>query len=220
MKTAFLLSSRTFRCLTAFALIFLVLDFSPAAADPLLFGYRESPQQGMGFVSQWLRVLDRHVIEDVPEGDCTGGFFNRCHLEEWISFLESIRNKPRLQQIREVNRYANEKSYVLDFTNYGVEDYWAIVKEFLRNDGDCEDYAITKFFSLRWLGFDPEELRIVVLQDTNLRAAHAVLAVFHDHDVLILDNQSRQVNSHRQIVHYAPLFSVNEKRWWLHLPRS
>jgi predicted transglutaminase-like cysteine proteinase len=210
----------SFRRLTVVALIFLVFDFVPAAAEPLLFGYREAPQPGMGFVSHWLVVLDRHRLEDVPEGNCTGGFFNRCHLKEWISFLEGLRNKSRLQQIKEVNRYANEKSYVLDITNYGVEDYWATVKEFLKNDGDCEDYAITKFFSLRWLGFDPEKMRIVVLQDTNLRTAHAVLAVFHDNDVLILDNQSRQVKSHRQLVHYVPLFSVNEKKWWLHLPRS
>lgn len=206
--------------MAAAALVSLVFFSSAAAADPQLFGYRESPQQGMEFVSHWLGVLDRHRLEDVPEGNCTGGFFNRCHINEWISFLESIRDKPRLQQIREVNRYANQKSYVLDLTNYGVEDYWAIVNEFLQNEGDCEDFAITKFFSLRRLGFDPEDLRIVVLQDTNLRTAHAVLAVFYDHDILILDNQSWQVKSHRQIVHYVPLFSVSEKNWWLHLPRS
>ena len=32
-----------------------------------------------------------------------------------------------------------------DISNYGVEDYWANIKEFLRNSGDCEDYAILSF---------------------------------------------------------------------------
>ncbi len=217
LKTAFPSLLQSCRLFIFLSVLFLAV--SSAAASPL-FGYREVPQSGMAFVSQWLRVMERHLLEDVPEGDCTEGFFTTCHMKEWFAFLARIKNLPRQQQLDEVNKYANEKSYVLDISNYGVEDYWAIVKEFLYNDGDCEDYAITKFFSLRRLGFDPEEMRIVVLQDTNLRTAHAVLAVFYNNDVLILDNQSRQVVSHRQIVHYVPLFSVNEKKWWLHLPRS
>lgn len=107
----------------------------------------------------------------------------------------------------------------MDMANYGQEDYWAIAKEFFYNGGDCEDYAITKFFSLRWLGIDKDTLRIVILQDTNLRIAHAVLAVSYNNDILILDNQTQKVVSHRTIAHYLPLYSVNEKKWWLHLPR-
>jgi len=100
----------------------------------------------------------------------------------------------------------------------GAEDYWAVAREFLYNDGDCEDYAITKLFSLRWLDFSPAELRIVVLQDTNLRVPHAVLAVADQNDILILDNQIQEVVSHQAIVHYLPVYSINEQHWWMHLP--
>jgi predicted transglutaminase-like cysteine proteinase len=99
-----------------------------------------------------------------------------------------------------------------------MEDYWAVAREFLYNGGDCEDYAITKFFSLHWLGFDMNKIRIVILQDTNLRVAHAVLAIANENDILILDNQAKEVISHKEIAHYLPLFSVNENEWWLHLP--
>lgn len=99
-----------------------------------------------------------------------------------------------------------------------MEDYWAIIKEFLQNNGDCEDYAITKFYSLRKLGFDNDQLRIVILQDTNLNVAHAVLAVFSADDIVILDNQVTPILSHNDIKHYTPLYSINEKGWWLHLP--
>ncbi len=183
-----------------------------------LFGYQELSQNDMSYLPQWLNVLERHITEDVPEGDCTDSFFNTCHLKKWFSFLESIKGQPVLVQIEAVNQYANKKTYVIDMDNYGMEDYWAISREFFYNGGDCEDYAITKFFSLQWLGFDMNAIRVVILQDTNLRVAHAVLAVESGNDVVILDNQTKEVISHNDIAHYIPLFSVNRNQWWLHLP--
>ena len=98
-------------------------------------------------------------------------------------FLDTLRDLPRPEQLKAVNRYANTRDYVLDIDNYGLEDYWAVPREFLYNDGDCEDYAITKLFSLRWLGY-PDEVLV----------------------------------SHKDIVHYAPVYSINEQHWWIHLP--
>ena len=63
-------------------------------------------------------------------------------------------------------------------------------------------------------------VRIVVVQDTNLRVPHAVLAVGRGNDILVLDNQVRQVLPHRQIVHYAPVYSINQDSWRIHLPRG
>lgn len=206
-------------------ILFIIFCLLPLAtpdkvfASLTLFDYKEVRQSDIKYLSQWVSVLERHITDDVPEGNCTESFFNRCHLKEWFSFLESIKNLPPQKQINAVNRYANKKSYVLDIANYGMEDYWAIVKEFLYNGGDCEDYAITKFFSLKWLGVSPDIFRIVILQDTNLRIPHAVLAVSINNDILIMDNQSQEVLSHKQIVHYVPLFSVDEKNWWLHFPK-
>jgi predicted transglutaminase-like cysteine proteinase len=74
--------------------------------------------------------------------------------------------------------------------------------------------------SLRWLGYAPDDMRIVVLQDTNLRIAHAVMAIGTGDDILILDNQVDEVLSHQRIVHYAPVYSIGETQWWMHLPAS
>lgn len=183
-----------------------------------IFGYSAEQQHNMNYLPQWLSVLERHIVEDVPEGDCSDSLFNQCHLKLWYEFLASIKNEPADKQINAVNSFANKKTYVLDMDNYGMADYWAIAREFFYKGGDCEDYAITKFFSLLWLGYDPNLLRIIILQDTNLRLHHAILAVSYKNDVLILDNQTQQVVSHQKIKHYLPLYSVNEKNWWLHLP--
>ena len=79
---------------------------------------------------------------------------------------------------------------------------------------------ITKLLSLRWLGFAIDDMRLVVVQDTNLRVPHAVLAVSQGRDTLILDNQVQAVLTDRDVVHYAPVYSINESRWWIHLPPS
>ncbi|HWS03213.1 MAG TPA: transglutaminase-like cysteine peptidase [Gammaproteobacteria bacterium] len=189
-----------------------------AQATPSLFGYQEAQQNQSASFSQWIRVLERHIREDLPEADCTATTLNRCHLREWQTFLSGIRGLPLRDQLQRINAYANEKRYIIDLENYGLEDYWAIAREFLYNGGDCEDYALTKLFSLLWLGFDPEQLRIVVLQDTNLRVPHAVLAVYDHNEILVMDNQIQQVVDHRQIVHYVPVYSINEKHWWIHTP--
>jgi predicted transglutaminase-like cysteine proteinase len=202
----------------AFAWLALLPPHDAFAFPAKLFGYSQHSQTDKQVFSQWIQVLERHIRIDIAEGECTATTFNRCHLRNWQSFLDGLKDRPRGEQLDAVNRYANQKEYILDIDNYGVDDYWAVPREFLYNNGDCEDYAITKLFSLRWLGFPMDELRIVVLQDTNLRIPHAVLAVADDNDIMILDNQIHEVISHHDIVHYAPVYSINEQHWWIHLP--
>ena len=63
-------------------------------------------------------------------------------------------------------------------------------------------------------------MRIVVLQDENLRVAHAVLVVYHQGRTYVLDNQITQVVTDDRIAHYRPIYSINEQSWWLHQRRQ
>ena len=96
---------------------------------------------------------------------CSG---TTCKAKEWNAFIDSVRTLPREEQVRAVNREMNDKPYVTDPVNWHMADYWATPLQFLRKDGDCEDYAISKYMALKALGFCVDEMRIVVLQDTNL----------------------------------------------------
>jgi predicted transglutaminase-like cysteine proteinase len=190
-----------------------------AGAFPVdLFRYRQDIQADMQVFPQWTSVLERQLADNLRDGDCGERRLNRCHMAEWTAFLAGIRGLPARQQLERVNRYANTRDYVLDLDNYGLADYWAIPRQFLPNGGDCEDFAISKLFSLRWLGFPAEDIRIVVVQDTNLRIPHAVLAVASGAEILILDNQVQAVLRDKDIVHYAPVYSINERAWWIHTP--
>lgn len=198
----------------------LLLAPGAAGAFPVdLFGYRQAAQDDVAAFPQWLNALERQLRDDLRDGNCTERRINRCHMTQWLAFLAKTRALPPREQLLAINRYANEKDYVLDLENYGIEDYWAIPRQFLGNGGDCEDFAIAKYFSLRWLGYPRDEMRIVVVQDTNLRVPHAVLAVGREDDALILDNQVSEVLPDEKVVHYAPVYSINERSWWIHTPR-
>lgn len=194
-----------------------------------LFGYTEYEKDGLGLFPQWLSIIDRHLkdLTSFPpdESERSGAqicaskrLTDGCSLQQWLAFLQGLRNKKTEEQIRQVNRFANEQAYVLDMENYGVADYWATPREFLLNNGDCEDYAIIKMLSMKWLGYDVNRMRVVVVQDTNLRTAHAVMSIEYNDHTYILDNQIAEVLQQNEIFHYVPVYSVNENHWWMHVP--
>jgi predicted transglutaminase-like cysteine proteinase len=196
------------------ALLLVALLASPARANetPLLFGTTETRSSNIRPFPKWTDMLARHHAEE-KRGDpaCTPTRFVRCGVADWLAFLETERSKDRTAQLAEVNTYLNQHPYILDKLNY-----WETPREFAMLDGDCKDYAIAKYFSLRYLGWSEDVLRVVVVQDLNLKVAHAVLAVYIDGTILILDNQARQVVRADTIHHYLPYYSINESFWWLH----
>ena len=206
--------------LGAFLTIFLQTVETASAAGPRsLFGTLEARSDNITLFPKWTGMLARHAAErPVLEQPCDERPQRRCEREKWSAFLESLRPLSRHAQLDAVNRRMNRKRYVIDPTNYGVPDYWATPIQFLYLNGDCEDYAIAKYLSLRDLGFDSDDLRIVVLEDLNLGIAHAVLAVYLGDDIFILDNQIDAVVTADVIRHYRPIYSVNERHWWLHRP--
>jgi predicted transglutaminase-like cysteine proteinase len=116
-----------------------------------------------------------------------------------------------------VNTFFNQWPYKTDMVVWGVENYWATPREFMNNSGDCEDYAIAKYFGLRDLGVPPELMRIAAVKNTIINIGHAVLVVFTDNDAVVLDNMTPLILSHSRLTHYKPEFSVNEQYRWRHL---
>ena len=184
---------------------------------PPLFGSAEVRADTISLFPKWQGAVGRFFDENrLAEAPCESTIFNRCHMREWLSFLDGLRNRDRAAQIEAVNGYMNRKRYVVDPVNWGLSDYWASPLQFMTRNGDCEDYAIAKYFSLRWLGLPASAMRIVVLHDMNLRVAHAILVVYDDDRALVLDNQVRGVVEAAAIRHYRPIYSINEHHWWLH----
>lgn len=192
-------------------------DATAAGSKDGLFGTREIRSTNLKLFPKWSGTLDRYFQEkQLADRSCEDSRLNRCHLRKWNGFLKRIAGKPRHEQLSAVNAEMNRKRYIIDPVNYGMSDYWATPRQFLRRHGDCEDYAIAKFMSLRALGFSNDSMRIVVVRDLNLRAAHAILVVTLDGVDYVLDNQVKPVVRASAVRHYAPVYSVNESSWWLH----
>lgn len=108
-------------------------------------------------------------------------------------------------------------TYSPDKTSWGQGDYWATPAETLaRGVGDCEDFAVTKMWLLRSLGFSAEQLQVVVLQDTKKRVYHAILAVHLNGERLILDNLSGAVRTDTAYPSYMPIMSFVAAKSYIH----
>jgi predicted transglutaminase-like cysteine proteinase len=136
---------------------------------------------------------------------------------QWQQMVAAARRQPKMEGLITVNRFFNRWPYRLDGEVYGASDYWATPEEFMIHSGDCEDYGIAKYYTLRQMGFLPAQLRLVVVQDRIRGIGHAVLAVYLDGGVFILDNLTNQVLPHTMYRHYLPQYSVNEAHGWAHL---
>lgn len=188
-----------------------------ARAGDGLFGSREVRSVRMAPFTKWLGMLKRFEQHaNAVDTPCTISRFRRCYFQSWSKFITDIGDNDRRQQLAAVNTRMNASPYITDPRNWGLKDYWETPGEFFRKDGDCEDYAIVKYMTLKALGFDPASMRIVVVQDINLKVPHAVLAVELEGESWILDNQARSVVKATSVHHYRPIYSINENAWWLH----
>lgn len=160
----------------------------------------------------WLEMLARNEKSPIF---MAGSRFNAS--TTWDTFKAKAEKLPPMEQLKMVNVFWNKWPYREDKDVYGKPDYWAAPAEFRKNSGDCEDYSIVKYFTLKALGVPVDDMRIVVLKETIRNLAHAVLVVYMDNDAWVLDNMSDNVLSHTRYKSYLPQFSVNEHNRWAHV---
>ncbi len=102
----------------------------------------------------------------------------------WRKSVETmnLRSNDFMVQLKNVNRRFN-------YVNYRSEtgDKWLAPAEFIARGGDCEDYAIAKYLTLKAFGVADDDMRIGVFPDPLRVAGHAVLIVRHGGREWVLD---------------------------------
>ena len=117
-----------------------------------------------------------------------------------------------------INTFFNQVPYYRDIVHWRVEDYWATPVEMLGSfGGDCEDYAVAKYLSLKDLGIPIDRLRITYVRALELNETHMVLAYYPtaDSEPWILDNLIGEVRLASQRPDLEPVFSFNDDDMWL-----
>ena len=190
----------------------------PAVAQHASLPRQNGRHTQTGALPQWQRVMVamgnqapkfKACLED--RGNCS-----TANMQVWRDLVKVAQQLDQAGKLRIVNAFFNRFAYVSDKERYGAREYWASPAEFLRNSGDCEDYAIVKYFTLAFLGFTDNDMRVVAVMDTSRQIAHSVLAVKLDNKTWVLDNLSEGVFADAAYTHYAPKFSVNMSGRWVY----
>lgn len=184
-----------------------------------LFGSTEFQSKTFKALPQWQRVLQRMGQEGAALARCAAEA-EACTTsaqQSWRSLIQEAKGLGADEMLHKVNQFFNRWPYKFDQELYGRSEYWASPSEFMIRSGDCEDYAIAKFFALRQLGLDNDSMRVVILWDQIRGIGHAVLAIYEADQILILDNLSQFIVSHDRFKHYIPQYSMNETTRWAHV---
>jgi predicted transglutaminase-like cysteine proteinase len=230
----------------AFATVFLYSTFSYAAATPqnekIQTGETDQPEKKSPLFQQaeqaarqghptnlaiqplWQRVLKAEKTQ--PSFNAHGSNFNRIDAESWRNLVQYAKGMSEIAILHMVNGYFNQWIPKSDDLAWATPEYWDTPREFINNrGGDCEDYAIAKYFALRFLGFKEAQMRIIIVRlwDEKGKAfsqLHAVLGVYSKNTWFILDNNARprdNIFPHTQYHgRFEALYSLNETGAWLH----
>jgi predicted transglutaminase-like cysteine proteinase len=174
-----------------------------------LFGTSEVRSSDISAFTKWTAVMARFDQEMKSEGSSPV-------VQDWKNHLQALKGKSVREQIEGVNNFINGVRYIEDSENYHKSDYWATPIEFLSRGGDCEDFAIAKYASLRALGVSTDQMRIAIVQDKVKNIPHAILIVYSEGQSFVLDNQDKRVENSDNVNRYKPIFSINSSNWWLY----
>jgi predicted transglutaminase-like cysteine proteinase len=167
--------------------------------------------QGLGFSQALLDWMQREY-----------GAEARIRVEALQTLVEQGASLNDTDRLHAVNRFFNRVDYATDFALWDQKDYWATPYEVLGiNSADCEDYAISKYFSLISMGMDEDRLRITYVKSLTLNQAHMVLAYYPSPDAepLILDNLEQTIRPAGQRSDLVPVYSFNGADLWLAVNR-
>ncbi len=144
-------------------------------------------------------------------------------LNHWQNLMTYSQNLSEPQKLVEVNDFFNRMRFMNDIDHWGEEDFWATPVEFLASGaGDCEDFSIAKYFTLREMGVSDEKLRITYVKAVELDQAHMVLSYFASpgEEPLILDNLISEIRPASNRKDLVPVYNFNGDGLWLSRQRG
>jgi predicted transglutaminase-like cysteine proteinase len=147
-------------------------------------------------------------------------------LRDWQQTVaeSSANSLPEKSKLKKINDFINRRvGFEDDLSIWNQSDYWATPLETIgQGRGDCEDFAIIKYYSLKEAGVPPAKLRLVYVK-ARLESpggpylqAHMVLAYYPtpNAEPLVLDNLVPEIRPASQRRDLQPMFSFNSEAIW------
>lgn len=139
-------------------------------------------------------------------------------IARWRALVQEKLSAPELEKLESVNRFFNQLEFVDDSVLWGRDDYWATPFEMLRkNGGDCEDFAIGKYFTLRQLRIPDQRLRLTYVKSLTLHKPHMVVSYYEKPKAvpLLLDSLMPLILPATKRDDLVPIYSFNGEGLWL-----
>lgn len=171
----------------------------------------------LAFAQEAVTITD----EQIAKLATTFGPVAKERLTNWRGLMINPKNRSLSdrQKLELVNDFMNQTRFISDREHWGKEDYWATPIEFLStNGGDCEDFSIAKYFTLRALGVPDDKLQITYVKEIKVfNVAHMVLAYLAtpDAEPVILDNINKTIQPASNRNDLVPVYSFNGSGLWL-----
>ncbi len=145
-------------------------------------------------------------------------------LRDWQRNLADASAASEKDKLRKVNDFINRRvRFEDDLSIWNQSEYWATPLETIgQGGGDCEDFAIIKYYSLKAAGIPLSRLRLVYVR-ARLEGpagpylqAHMVLAYYAtpNAEPLVLDNLVPEIRPASQRSDLQPVFSFNSEAVW------
>lgn len=146
------------------------------------------------------------------------GEYAKRRLLAWQDLIRREYGLPDMELLEKVNVFFNRMEFVDDIIHWKQKDYWATPVEFLvTGGGDCEDFSLAKYFTLKAMGVDEEKLNLTYVKAIRLNQAHMVLTyhVTPEAEPLVLDNLVGDIRPASKRTDLLPVYSFNGTGLWL-----
>jgi predicted transglutaminase-like cysteine proteinase len=192
-----------------------VLKRLAVVADPLTeaFGARVVMPLDVKNAARWEDVLRRQEASEAAPAPCADPAADHCFATFWAATVAELKTLPRDAQVRRVNDVVNQLGYWSDRDVYRKADYWATPEEmFEKMGGDCEDFALFKYFLLRAAGVPAEDLRMTLVASDD--QAHMVSLVMVDGAPVVMDCVVLRAAPPAELRQYQAVYSLSETGAW------
>lgn len=142
----------------------------------------------------------------------------RKRLEAWVKLIQEDQSTSDSEKLEKVNNFFNKLQFVDDIVHWKKNDYWATPIELLAsNGGDCEDFSIGKYFTLKVMGVSEEKLNMTYVKALKLNQAHMVVTYYAKPgaEPVVLDNLNKKIKPASQRKDLLPVYSFNGTSLWI-----
>ena len=146
------------------------------------------------------------------------GIEARERLLAWQQFIRDDGSASDREKLEKVNLFLNQMTFVSDAIHWRQTDYWATPIEFLASGGgDCEDFALAKYFTLKLLGIAEEKMNMTYVKAWKINQAHMVITYYQSPGgvPLVLDNLQDAILPADKRPDLLPVYSFNGSGLWL-----